>query len=69
MPLKLQIDRLRPMRVELQARTSADLSERDVAVTEATVLFSDYARRSTETTGRLIWLFRRTSPASVPSAY
>lgn len=35
---------IKAMRVELQARTSADLSERDVALTEATVLFSDYAR-------------------------
>ena len=35
---------IKARRVELQGRMSADLSEREAAVTEATVLFSDYAR-------------------------
>jgi len=35
---------IKARRVELQDRMSVDLSEREVAVTEATVLFSDYAR-------------------------
>jgi len=35
---------IKARRVELQERMSADLSEREVAVTQATILFSDYAR-------------------------
>ena len=35
---------IKAQRVELQDRMSTDLSEREAAVTEATVLFSDYAR-------------------------